>query len=43
MAQIVVHATAVPLTHSQNTVLVAVTPLRPVAVCAVEFMLADSE
>ncbi len=34
--------TLTPAVHSQNTVLVAVTPERPVAFCAVAMMLAES-
>lgn len=40
--QVVVHATDVPFTHSQNVVLDAVTPLRPVAFCAVVLMPEES-
>ena len=40
--QVEVQDTVVPDVHSQNTVLVAVTPVSPVAFCAVVLMLSDS-
>jgi hypothetical protein len=40
--QVDVQETAVPETHSQNTEFVAVTPVNPVAFCAVVLMLAES-
>ena len=36
--QVELQLTVVPAVHSQNTLLVAVTPVRPVAFCAVELM-----
>jgi hypothetical protein len=38
-----VHTTSVPDRHSQNHVVLAVTPVRPVAFCAVVLTLAASE